>query len=69
MQEAANHLAQTISHDDFLDLQDNMASDMGVDVSDERIPQQPDQSPHLPCVTNLPVFVTRMEPNIFFFIS
>lgn len=56
IQEAAAHLANTIRQDDFEELQELMALDLGVDVDDERVPQYPQDINNLPCIKNLPVF-------------
>lgn len=59
--EAAEHLAENISQEAFEELQDCMAADLGVDPDDDVIPQQPSDIPKLPCIRNLPLFVTYLN--------
>lgn len=73
IQEAAAHLANTIRQDDFEELQELMALDLGVDVDDERVPQYPQDINNLPCIKNLPVFAPwlwiQFPCHVFFLIS
>lgn len=59
--EAAESLANSITPDQFEDLQDRMMSDRGLqddDMDVDDVPDTPDDLPKLKCVANLPVYVT-----------
>ena len=65
-------LAESAAHMEHMDssrwdeLLEAMANDLKVDIDDDALPKQPSEIATLKCVTNLPSFVSRTKPVLFF---